>query len=362
MNISKYSDIELRLCEYQDISNLDPIDTDIKYDWFDYHMISGNSADIYKIIDKAIAVGYISIYNLDKQNKSACVYTKIAENKYFGDLLKATLSVMDYGFTALGLNKINLIYREDNYFFNDVCSSLKFVKEAILRNQFLAEEKFVNLISYGMVAHEYKRLSRSDLRRMFTWDYSYSTTDVVHVNIDNLLTHRTFTNSLDNPNNARVNESLREFTMNCEINSDNYLVYKDIRFPVKIFDTEQEYDAFACQNQEIEVPEGQYSDILLVATALYGCQEAYLNLTYTDGTHEEVKFTVSDWCQRIVRDEYVIHYASACKNIGWGANVVKSDSFVYLKRISIDGSKRLGSIEISGNGCIYVYAVALCNT
>lgn len=357
--ISKYNDILLQLCDYDAINNRYKGNTDLKYDWFDYFMLTGNVAEIYKIIDKTEDVGYVAIYNIDMVNNNASIYAKISENKYYGTLLKSALSIMEYGFVNLKLNKLNFIYREDNYFYEDVCVSLGFVKEAIIRNQFVAEDKYVNLIHYGIIAHEYNRLSKSDFKRMFTWDYNYFPTNVVNININDKLNWRAFTNFISNPNNAVMSEDWREFAMNQRICDTNCLSYKDITFPVKIFDSEDDEDSFICRNQLIDVPKGQYKDVLLITTALFGCQDAYLKLIYDDGTSEEVRFTVSDWCQRIVRDEYVIHYASACRNLGGESNVVKGDCFLYLKRIPINNTKELCSIRFSDNWCVFVFAVAL---
>ena len=176
--------------------------------------------------------------------------------------------------------------------------------------------------SFGRI----RRYKQSEYSRMFTWDGSYIPKECIHVNIDALLNCRSFTNSLDNPNHALMNDGLYEFALNKSIGNDNCLIYKDISFPVKIFDTESKYDSLICCGQLIDVPTGCYRDILLISTAQFGYKEAYVSLTYADGETEKIEFTVSDWCERVLRDEYIIHYAYGCRQLGWGGNVIKGDS------------------------------------
>lgn len=97
-----------------------------------------------------------------------------------------------------------------------------------------------------------------------------------------------------------MDDSLNEFALNKNTNHDNYLAYKNVRFPVKIFDMESRYDSLVCRGQVIDVPEDSYRDILFVATAQFGYKEDYLSLVYSDGETEKVEFTLSDWCERVL--------------------------------------------------------------
>lgn len=71
---------------------------------------------------------------------------------------------------------------------------------------------------------------------MFTWDYEYDLKDYIHINIEDMFNCRSFTNSLDNPNHALMNDNLHEFAMNRYINPDKCLEYKGVTFSVRIFD------------------------------------------------------------------------------------------------------------------------------
>lgn len=139
------------------------------------------------------------------------------------------------------------------------------------------------------------------------------------------------------------------------------LVYKGIKFPVQIFDPSSGFDCLLCGKQEISVPEGRYTDLLLVATAQFGDRQAYITAVYEDGTSEECRFDVGDWCNKIVRDEHIIHYAAACRNLGWKSNMVKCDAFVYLQRVRINSYKGLKKLIFPMEDSeIFIFAGALC--
>lgn len=90
------------------------------------------------------------------------------------------------------------------------------------------------------------------------------------------------------------NNSLREFVLNKNTNGNNILEYKTVKFPVKIFDMEAEFDAAACNGQEIDAPVGQYKEVLFIAKANFGYKESQISLIYSDGEECNVEFTLSD--------------------------------------------------------------------
>ena len=359
MDISKYKDITLEKSNYDNVKDINCNDTEIKYDWFDCYAQESEATEIFSIIKNASSVGYIAMYNKDDINKSISIYGKVSAKQYFGDFLKAILSVMAYIFTSLNFNKINFIYREENYYYDDICKFLRFVKEGVLRNCIYDDAQYVNLNIYGIIAHEYKQYINNEYKRMFTWDYEYEPKDYIHVNINDKFNCRSFTNSLDNPNHALMNDNLHEFALNKWINSDNCLEYNNIKFPVKIFDMDAKYDSVICQGQVIDVPEDRYNDILFVATAQFGYKETYLSLVYSDGEVEYVAFTLSDWCERVLRDEYIIHQAYGCRRLEWMSNVIKCDSFLFLKRVKLQRNKNMKQIILPINQDILVYSSVL---
>lgn len=168
---------------------------------------------------------------------------------------------------------------------------------------------------------------------------------------------RCFTNSLDNPNQALLNDNFMEFCLNREENIGTCLKYKNAIFPVNVFDMRYKYDVFKCYGQIVTVTEVIYEDLLTVATAQFGYQQSYIDLLYSDGSTKTVKFNISDWCENILRDEYVIHYARGCRSLGNNANIIKCDCFLYLKKVPLSAGKKLRAVKFPDNKNIVVFAV-----
>lgn len=172
---------------------------------------------------------------------------------------------------------------------------------------------------------------------------------------------RLFTNSLNNPNHARINDWLEEYVMNRAVLEEHCLTYQDIKFPVRIFDPSSGFGCFLCGKQEISVPEGRYTDFLLVATAQFGDRQAYIIAVYEDGTREECRFRIGDWCNRIPSDEHIIHHAATCRELGRGSNMVRCGANLYLQRLHINSDKQLRELVFPmENDEIFVFAGALC--
>ena len=330
----QYANIRLESVNPSEMIALDTGDTEIKYDYFD-SMI------------------------LDKYDNS--LYGKINGKRYYGDFIKALLALLKYAFSEMRLKKLNLVYRQDNYFFDDVCKHLNFIREGLLRGQMNCQGKLVDVNTYGMLDYEYQRYETSVYKRMFAWDYSFDPLNVVQLDLTDHFNRRLFTNSLDNPNHAWINDWLGEYVMNRTIPEDYCLTYKNVKFPVSIFDQDVEYDCFLCGQQEISVPKGRYTDLLLVTTAQFGNRQTYITAVYEDGTDENCEFSVGDWCEKIVRNEHIIHYAAACRNLGWKSYMIKCDAFVYLQRVHINPDKILNKLIFpTKNQEIFIFAGNLC--
>lgn len=362
-SVLRYADITLEPVDLRDMVEFDTGYTEIQYDYFD-SIVSrdGNClVEAYRIGNQTGTVGYAVLYHMDATNGTADIYGKISGKQYYGDFIKAFLALLGHAFTERNLKKLSLIYRQDNYFFDDVCKHLCFIREGLLRGQLDCGGRRFDINVYGMLDYEYRRLAAGLYMKMFAWDYSFYPKNVVQLDLAGHFNRRLFTNSLDNPNNARINDWLREYVMNRTVPEEHCLVYKDVKFPVRIFDPGFKFDCFLCGKQEISVPEGRYTDLLLVATAQFGNRQTYITAVYEDGTREECEFSVGDWCERITRNEHIIHYAAACRNLGWNSNMVKCDAFVYLQRVNIDSNKRLkklifpmeeNEIFIFAGGCV----------
>ena len=359
----QYANIRLESVNPSEMIAIDTGDTEIKYDYFDSIILDkyDNSLYFFRICKQTEFIGYVTLYNIDCVNQTANVYGKINRKRYYGDFIKALLALLKYAFSEICLKKLNLVYRQDNYFFDDVCKHLIFIREGLLRGQMNCQGKLVDVNTYGMLYYEYRRYETSVYKRMFAWDYSFDPLNVVQLDLTDHFNRRLFTNSLDNPNHAWINDWLGEYVMNRTIPEDYCLTYKNVKFPVSIFDQNVEFDCFLCGQQEISVPKGRYTDLLLVTTAQFGNKQTYITAVYEDGTNENCEFNVGDWCEKIVRNEHIIHYAAACRNLGWRSHMIKCDAFIYLQRVHINPDKILNKLIFPpANQEIFVFAGNLC--
>lgn len=337
-------------------------DTGIQYDYFDSvnSYENHNLIKSYSISNPRETVGYIALYNFDSLNCTANIFGKIRCKQNYGDIIKAFLALLRYAFSELKLKKINLIYRHDNYFYDDVCLHLGFIREGVQRGQLNCDGKFVDLKIYGMLDYEFLRLASSKYKRMFAWDYSFDPRHVMPLSLAKHFNCRVSTNSIDNPNRAYFNDWLYEFVMNKEVDNNNLLKYKDVTFPVSIFDQASKFDCFSCTGQVIEVPQGCYNELLLVTTALFGYKQTVVTAIYDDDSREESEFSVGDWCDRIVRNEYIIHIGAACRELGSRSNMIKCDAYIYLQRVQLNPNKNLRKLIFPKNHDIFIFAGSLC--
>ena len=359
----RYADITLEPACLGGMLGFGTGDTGIRYDCFDSiaPREGDGLAEAYRIRSQREAIGYMALYHMEADRHTALIYGKISGKQYYGDFVKSFLALMGHAFTGLGLRKLVLAYRRDSYLFDDVCRHLGFIREGLLRGQLDCGGELLDVNVYGMLRHEYQRLAAGTYRRMFAWDYGFEPEGVALLDLTGHFNRRLFTNSLDNPNHARINDWLREYVMNRTVPEEHFLEYKGIRFPVRIFDIDSEYDCLLCGRQEISVPEGRYTDLLLVATAQFGDRQAYITAAYGDGTREECAFHVGDWCSSIVRDGHAIHHAAACRELGWKSSMVKCDAHLYLQRVRLNPEKWLEKLIFPmEDNEIFVFAGALC--
>lgn len=173
-NISKYNDIALLKREYSGITGICTVDTDIKHDWFDCYVSKEKDVDIYAIEKQSLTVGCATLYDYNEANGNISIYGRISEKQYFGELLKVLLSLVDYAFTSHEVNKVDFVYREDNYFFDDVYRFLHFIKEDVLRAHLSEDGGNRNLNVYGLLSSESRRYKSGRIQAEFTWDDDYS--------------------------------------------------------------------------------------------------------------------------------------------------------------------------------------------
>ncbi len=101
-------------------------------------------------------VGRIGLHHLDHQNKHASIgywLTKNAEGK--GIITKSCRKLIDYGFTEIGLNRIEIKCALNNIKSQAVPKRLHFTKEGILRGAEYVNNRFTDLILYSKLRSEW---------------------------------------------------------------------------------------------------------------------------------------------------------------------------------------------------------------
>jgi ribosomal-protein-serine acetyltransferase len=109
------------------------------------------------IISDETVVGRIGLHHINIQNKSAAIgywLTKKAEGK--GIIIRSCKALITYGFHELSLHRIEIKAAVDNVRSQAIPVKLNFVKEGILREAELVNNKFLNLILYSMLNSEWK--------------------------------------------------------------------------------------------------------------------------------------------------------------------------------------------------------------
>ena len=109
------------------------------------------------IIENNFIIGRIGVYKIDNQNKIGEIGYWIAENAQGkGVITKSCKALMDYCFTNLLLNRIEIKCGTENYKSMAIPSRLNFKKEGIIRQGELLYEKSIDLHLYSFLKSDVK--------------------------------------------------------------------------------------------------------------------------------------------------------------------------------------------------------------
>lgn len=108
------------------------------------------------IIDKNI-VGRIGMYHINQQNKIGEIGYWLADGMQGRGIIAACCkALINYGFTELGLNRIEIKCGVGNYKSRAIAEKLQFKHEGILRGAELLNGKFIDLHLYAMLKEEWR--------------------------------------------------------------------------------------------------------------------------------------------------------------------------------------------------------------
>ena len=111
----------------------------------------------FAILSDENVVGRIGLHYINAQNKSAAIgywLTKEAEGK--GIIVRSCKALITYGFRELGLHRIEIKAAVENVRSQAIPVKLNFVREGVLREAEMVNNKFLDLILYSMLNREWK--------------------------------------------------------------------------------------------------------------------------------------------------------------------------------------------------------------
>ncbi|MCV9934447.1 GNAT family N-acetyltransferase [Flavobacterium sp. LS1R47] len=104
------------------------------------------------IIDNEKVIGRIGIYKIDNQNKIGEIGYWLAENvQGKGIITKSCKAIIDFSFSALQLNRIEIKCGTENFKSKIIPEKLNFTQEGIIRQGELLYEQFIDLNLYSLL-------------------------------------------------------------------------------------------------------------------------------------------------------------------------------------------------------------------
>lgn len=112
--------------------------------------------------------------------------------------------------------------------------------------------------------------------------------------------------------------------------------------------------------QEITLPSANANKIFFLSASTKGSvQYTDVVVTYEDGTTENKRFAVSDWCKNPSTNDGEISVLHNEQRISNSSGLVGPANNIYMNSISIDNSKKLKSITLPNNDGIKIFAMTL---
>lgn len=110
----------------------------------------------YVIMLNDTMVGRVGLHYINQQNKTGAIGYWLAEGfQGKGIITKACIAIINYGFTTLELNRIEIKCGVGNYKSAAIPERLNFIKEGILRQAEWVNGKFIDLSLYSLLRSEW---------------------------------------------------------------------------------------------------------------------------------------------------------------------------------------------------------------
>lgn len=108
-------------------------------------------------------VGTIGLHEIDKIMKTARLGIIVWRNSdlHHGYGIKTILSILNYGFSKIGLEKIYITILQKNKKNKRLYKKIGFMQEGILRKEYLLGKKRLNMVRMGILKNEWIKKERS---------------------------------------------------------------------------------------------------------------------------------------------------------------------------------------------------------
>lgn len=133
-----------------------PISVEKTEIWFDSHLGENNRYDAVIEVD-GVPVGTIGLLSIDRKNHKAEYYIAMGETTYKGRgvAIEASRLILEYGFNALGLNRIYLFTEVENIAAQKLFERVGFKNEGTARGDVIRGGKYMNRIMYGILKDDW---------------------------------------------------------------------------------------------------------------------------------------------------------------------------------------------------------------
>ena len=141
------------------LSLIDTMKTVVFAEKFVQETMERNSAGLeyaFVIIDQQQVIGRIGIYKINQHNKIGEIGYWIAESAQGkGTITKSCTAMIDFCFTHLALNRIELKCGTENIKSNAIAKKLNFAEEGVIRQGEFLYNKFIDLNLYALLKEVY---------------------------------------------------------------------------------------------------------------------------------------------------------------------------------------------------------------
>lgn len=108
--------------------------------------------------DEKRIVGWISLSNIDKHNKSACYHGLVIGDALYRDgtaEIEAYLMILEYAFEVLNLNRLYGTHLVNHLMTKIMADVMFFYEEGVQRQAIYRESLFIDLVNVSLLAGEY---------------------------------------------------------------------------------------------------------------------------------------------------------------------------------------------------------------